>query len=125
MIAAKAEFEITRNPADGSYGFVCRTHGYHRYGLTQAHAVNLENQHRRDHHTPVIATIANGLVLDLTAAAVRVGAAYLVQEFAPDSHPPIIDLWESMTGLDHQTAKELADWLVANTDHHTAAVVPL
>jgi hypothetical protein len=68
---------------------------------------------------------------DLTAAAVRAGAAYEVRStFQALSLPPspgqteVIDLWEAMTGLSGDDAHTLALRVVGGHDHCIARVVP-
>jgi hypothetical protein len=122
----KREYEVTHNPVDGTYGFVCLTHGIHRAGITQRHALNIETKHRRTYHRPPIAQIADNLTVDLTAAAVIAGSGYIVEEvLESQTRIPVCELWEALTGLDRDTARDLTTYLVGHTDHHTAAVVPL
>jgi hypothetical protein len=118
--------QITRDPVTGAYGFICTEHGVLRTGLAQQHAVNVETKHLREHHAPPMEAILQNLTLDLTAAAVRVGAAYMIGEVAgPDYHPPILDAWEAMTGLGRDDARDLAVHIVGHHDQVTAAVVPV
>jgi hypothetical protein len=124
--STKPQHEITTNPMDGTAGFICRTHGVHLYGHTYAEAERQQAQHVRVFHPGPMAAILANLTLDLTAMAVRVGAAYSIQEVTgQEFHPPILDAWEAMTGLSGEQASDLATHIVGHHDHVTAAVVPL
>lgn len=128
MSTTQRAHELTYDPVTGTYGFICLEHGVHRGGLGHNHALNVERQHIRDAHTPADEVILQNLVLDVTAMALRVGAAYLIAEVMPDPlnyHPPIIDAWEAMTGLDPATAKSLATHITGHHDGVTAAIVVL
>lgn len=127
----KTAYEVIHDPVTGTFGFVCRVHGIHRAGMKyQTSAESVLTDHVRTSHTPHAQVFVDNLTLDLTAMAIRVGAAYLVQEAhqlggGQHSTLPILDAWEAMTGLDPETAQEVALHIVGHHDHLTAAVVPL
>lgn len=126
MSTTQRPHELTYDPVTGTYGFICLEHGLHRGHLAHNHAMNVERQHLRDYHTPSAEVILQNLVLDVTAMALRVGAAYLIQDVTgPEFRPPIIDAWEAMTGLDPAAAKELTTHIIGHHDGVTAAIVVL
>lgn len=100
--------ELTRNPVDETWGFICREHGILRTGLTQQHAINTENKHRREDH-PDPANVS----LDLKAVAILVvqaGLAFNAPAGTPahiDAHARM-DVWCQMTGLNLTKGTELA-----------------
>ncbi len=109
--------ELTRNPVDGSYGFICREHGIHRAGLTQQHALNVERLHLRVDHPDSL-----DLEVDLSAAA---------RMFLADQDSATRDLWASLFGMEGEDAREggdayrLAMTLVRADRPVRAVVIPL
>lgn len=51
--------ELTRNPVDGSWGYICTEHGLHRHGLPEQHARNVEAKHLREDHADPLAITVN------------------------------------------------------------------
>lgn len=111
MDTTQPTYELTRNPADGSWGFICREHGLHRYGLTEPHAINVERKHIREDH----ATTETSLNLDLSAAA----ASFLHYNDAGSA-----SVWHALTGLRGMDAVILASNLANREPAVRAAVVP-
>jgi len=83
-------------------------------------------------HTPgSLDTMLAGITLDVTALAVRVGAAYAIRDALavvnPDpehGHNLLIETWEAVTGLDPEAAEQMVTHILGHHDHVTAAVVP-
>jgi hypothetical protein len=102
--------ELTRNPVDGSWGYICTEHGLHRGGLTEAHALNVERKHlREDHPDPLL------VELDLKAAA---------EAFLHHNDAGSMSVWRALTGLKTgEQAKRLAEEL-AKGDRIPLAVAP-
>lgn len=106
--------ELTRNPVDGSWGYICTEHGLHRYGLPEQHARNVEAKHlREDHADPLVIT------LNLTAAAQAVA-----ESRAATKNQNAMAVWCALTGLSRQAALELMDQLLIQGDPIYAAVAP-
>lgn len=106
-------YELTRNPMDETYGFVCRVHALLRTGLTHQHAINVEAKHVREQHPDPL-----DLELDLREAARS--ALHYWGEFGVQS------LWMTLTGLlDYDQARALAERLAEAPMPVRAAVVPL
>lgn len=95
MTADLPAWELTRNPVDGTYGFICREHGIHRHGLTNQHALNVEKKHLREDHADPL-----DVELDLSAAA----AAFLACQ--GDSTRA---LWAALVGMEDDDALEGGD----------------
>lgn len=119
-------YELTHNPAAGTYGFICREHALHRAGLTHQHAVNLEAKHLREQHADPLALLA----LDLKAAALMVLRANVALDIAPETPNPDararIDLWAALCGVeDEGKAIELAKAIHETEGPVSAVVVPL
>ena len=107
-------YELTRNPVDESWGFICREHGVHRSGLTQPHALNVERKHLREDHadqdTPdafdltAAARIVVGLVraVELEVQAPSMGATAGKKLNARKG--ATLNLWEALTGLQGEAA---------------------
>jgi hypothetical protein len=106
--------ELTRNPQDSTWGFMCVEHRVLRSHLTEQHARNVEAKHLREHHDPM-GHLAAGLTLDLTAMAI-----WLVDGESIEG----LLAWTALTGLPTQEAVELAQWIAAAEPHITAAVTP-
>lgn len=85
---------LTRNPVDGSWGFVCTEHGIHRHGLPEAHAINVERKHLREEHPDPL-----NVSLDLRAAAEHVLADHDAGKLA---------MWKALTGMNTEHALALA-----------------
>lgn len=110
--------ELTRNPVDGTWGFICREHGVHRAGLAEAHALNVERKHLREDH----AAPEEALVLDLSAMAGRVLDSWT----EPDRHCfALMGAWCALTGMAQDLALEFAKELDRRPESVHAAVVPL
>lgn len=121
----KPTMELTRNPVDGSWGFICREHGTHRAGLTERHATNVEAKHlREDHAEPEAPTF------DVTAMAVSVLALERLATRGRDvtaegqRWDAALTLWEDLTGLEGVAALEFARAAATAPRPVTAAVVP-
>lgn len=108
--------ELTRNPTTGTWGYQCTEHGILRSGLTQTHAINVEAKHIREDHTPAEAVILANLVLDVTALAVMLMA---------EQDPNVLLAWCALTGLEPDTAIDVANHIVMADTSVLAAVVPL
>lgn len=121
----KPTMELTRNPVDGSWGFICREHGTHRAGLTERHATNVEAKHIREQHAePETPT------LDLTSMA---KSALRLQEMArgravasPEAQrwDAALALLEDLTGLGGLDAVEFFATVAASPSPVRAAVAP-
>lgn len=109
-MTADDPMELTRNPVDGSWGFICREHGVLRSGLTERHALNVEAKHQReDHLTPP-------QELDLTEAA----RAVLHHGDAGS-----LSVWKALTGLaSYEAALDYAQTIADSAVIVRAAVVP-
>lgn len=103
--------ELTRNPVDGSWGFICTEHGIHRHGLGEQHARNVEAKHLREDHADPLA-----VTLDLKALA------QYVWDHAFQS-PRLWSAWQAFTGMDEQDALRFAEELV-ESEPVTLAVAP-
>jgi hypothetical protein len=105
--------ELTRNPVDGSHGFICREHGVHRSGLTHQHAVNVEAKHLREEHADPL-----GLEVDLSAMA-----RFVLDQVDQKTANGAWGAWQALTGVrDVEAAVTLAGELVDRGVR--AAVVP-
>lgn len=104
--------ELTRNPVDGTWGFICREHGVHRAGLTEPHALNVERKHLREDH----ASLPEAPALNLSEAA---------RSFLHYTDQGSRSVWEALTGLTGQDAITYASELSLASTDATAAVVPL
>lgn len=110
----KPTMELTRNPVDGTWGFICLEHGVHRSGLAERHALNVEAKHiREDHADP------EGIVADLAPLARRAAEEYAAQHLST-----FVALWEETTGLSREAAKALALGTAMTGQPLRAAVVP-
>lgn len=120
-------YELTRNPVDETWGFICREHGLHRSGLTQAHALNVERKHVRDDHPDPLV-----LELDLKAVASMVVHAAITMGNHPEAGGParaaraegILEMWTAMTGMEPEDAVGLAAQISRSQEPVRAAVVP-
>lgn len=117
-------YELTRNPVDQTYGFVCREHAIHRAGLTHQHAINTERKHIREQHPDPL-----DIVLDLSAVARSVLEANLALSLdTPNPADPRarIDLWAKLVGAENEgQAIDLAQKVYQSETPVRAAVVPL
>lgn len=116
--------ELTSNPLDGTYGYICTEHGVHRYGLTSKHAVNVERKHLREQHHPDLEQIVTNLVVDLTGAARMAMTAYTAGAF-DQVDGALIAMWEQLTGRTGDDARALAEYLSEREGQVVAAAVPL
>lgn len=103
-------YELTRNPVDGSWGFVCLEHATYRSGLVEAHARNVESKHVREQHADPLAA-----VLNLSEAA---------RSFLHYNDQGSMSVWRALTGLDHPESQVFAQALADAPVDVTAAVVP-
>ena len=119
--AEKPVMELTRNPVDGSWGFVCREHGIHRYGLTEPHAINVERKHQReDHADPLL------VELDLQALARFVTSwRATTRQSGKTGRAVAIQAWLQLTDLPEPEALALAEVIAARREPVRVAVVPL
>jgi hypothetical protein len=106
--------ELTRDPINGTWGFICREHGVHRHGLTERHATNVEAKHVREDHAD-----QDTPTLNLTELAAFV--------WANNSGDSLVwDAWERLTGLTGGAAVDFGAFCLDTDAAHpvTAAVVP-
>lgn len=103
--------ELSRNPVDGSWGYICTEHGIHRHGLGEMHARNVEAKHlREDHPDPLNVT------LDLRAAAQAV--------VDTNRDPAAMQVWKALTGMNTEHALALAEQVTASPTPVILAVAP-
>jgi len=121
-------YELTRNPVDETWGFICREHGVHRSGLAERHARNVEAKHvREDHGDPTVFTV------DLKPLAAMAVHAAIVLGNHPEAGGPAraaeanarLEMWAKLVGMEEDLEKAVAlAALVNQQDSVTAAVVP-
>jgi len=110
----KPTMELTRNPVDGSYGFICREHGIHRSGLTHQHAINVERKHQREDHPDPLE-----LELDLRAGAIALTSLGSIDRWAGAT-----DVWMALTGLEGHALEKFLDKVAEAPEPVRVAVVP-
>lgn len=121
MSAEVPVMELTRNPVDGTWGFICRAHGLHRHGLVERHALNVERKHMREDHPDENPPLnLSALAADVLAAQ-RIASRSNVTEQQVMTWNAMAVAWQTLTGM---TRRASLDYAKAIVDRELVAYVP-